>query len=55
MGMAWTELAKLMREAGAATVSELDDAVVADYAEKLWVVQSSASLMQDPKEPEDGA
>ena len=55
VGMAWTELAKLMREAGAATVSDLDDAVVADYAEKLWVVQSSASLMQDPKEPEDGA
>ena len=55
VGMAWTELAKLMREADAATVSELDPGVVNDYARKLWVVHSSESLMQDPKEPKGGA
>lgn len=51
VGMAWTELAKLMREADAATVSDLDAEVVNDFAMRLWVVQSSESLMQDPKEP----
>ena len=51
----WGELAKLMREREAATVSELDDDTVADFAERLWVVQPGGSLMQDPKPepPED--
>ena len=55
VGMAWSELAKLMREGGAGTVSELEPGVVSEFAEKLWVVHSSKSLMQDPKEPEGGA
>ena len=49
VAMGWRELAKLMRERGAATVSELDDATVADFAERLWVVQPGGGLMQDPK------
>lgn len=48
----WGELAKLMRERGAATISELDEETVIDYAERLWVVQKGGSLMQDPKQPE---
>lgn len=45
----WRELGKLMREQGVATVSDLDDATVAEFAERLWVVQPGGSLMQDPK------
>ena len=45
----WRELADLMREREAATVSDLDAATVAEFAERLWVVQPGGSLMQDPK------
>jgi hypothetical protein len=48
----WGELAKLMRERGAAAISELDGETVVDYAERLWVVQKGGSIMQDPKQPE---
>ena len=51
----WRELAALMREREAATVSELDDATIAEFAQRLWVVQPGSSLMQDPKpEPPAG-
>ena len=43
---AWSELARVMDEAGAATVAELDPAVVAERAERLWVVPPGGSLLQ---------
>ncbi|CAN5444965.1 hypothetical protein BH20ACT15_BH20ACT15_14870 [soil metagenome] len=51
VAMAWGELAKLMCEREAATVSERDGETGTDYARKLWSVQPSKGLMQDPKEP----
>ena len=54
VGMAWSELAKLMRDSGASTVADLEPDVITDFARRLWVVHSTESLMQDPKEP-DGA
>jgi hypothetical protein len=49
----WGELAKLMREQGAATIAQLDGETVIDYAQRLWVIQPGGSLMQDPpKQPE---
>jgi hypothetical protein len=51
VAMAWGELAKLMGERGAATVSDLDAETVAEYARKLWVTQPAGGIMQDPKEP----
>ncbi|MDP9189740.1 MAG: hypothetical protein M3O25_10870 [Actinomycetota bacterium] len=51
VGMAWSELAKLMKEKDAATVSELDEATVGEFAKRLWVVQPGGSMMQDPKGP----
>lgn len=35
---AWEQLAGVLDEAGAATVSELGADVVVDYAHKLWIV-----------------
>ena len=49
VAMAWRELAECMRERKAVTVSDLDAATVAEFAERLWVVQPGSSLMQDPK------
>ena len=34
---AWGELARRMRETGATTVADLDEAVVAQLAEPLWI------------------
>jgi hypothetical protein len=42
---AWTGLAKLMEERGAATVADLDPASVAERAERLWVVPPGGSLL----------
>lgn len=51
VAMAWVELTKLMAERGAATVADLDEQTVVDYARKLWIVQPSGGIMQDPKDP----
>lgn len=42
---AWSELARLMEDAGAATVADLDPAAVAERAQKLWVVPPGGSLL----------
>ncbi len=34
---AWSELARVMSQAGAGTVAELDPAVIEDYARRTWV------------------
>ena len=43
--MAWGELARLMDGAQAQTVADLDHAVVAERAERLWVVPPGGSLL----------
>jgi hypothetical protein len=48
---AWGELAALLREREAATVSELGAETVVDFAERLWVIPKQGSLMQDPTDP----
>lgn len=53
VAMAWVELAKLMAERNAATVADLDEPTINDYARKLWIVQPSGGIMRDP--PEDPA
>jgi hypothetical protein len=45
VAMAWGELARLMQEAGAETVAELDPQAVAERAERLWVVPPGGSLL----------
>ena len=45
VAMAWGELARLMDSAQARTVADLDPAVVAERAEKLWVVPPGGSLL----------
>lgn len=42
---AWTGLAKLMEQQGAGTVAELDPAVIAERAERLWVIPPGGSLL----------
>jgi hypothetical protein len=42
---AWTELARAMEAAGAATVADLKPAVVAELASRLWVVPPGGSLL----------
>lgn len=42
---AWGELGRLMDEAGARTVGELDPEAVAQRAERLWVVPPGGSLL----------
>jgi len=42
---AWRELARTMREAGAARVGDLDDEVIAGLAERLWVLPPGGSLL----------
>ena len=37
---AWSELGRVMAGAGAGTVAELDPAVAAQYAHRLWVTRS---------------
>lgn len=51
VAMAWVELAKLMGERDAATVADLDEPTITDYARKLWIVQPSGGIMRDPPEP----
>jgi hypothetical protein len=41
----WSELARAMRTAGAATVGDLDPQLAADYARRLWVVPPAGSLL----------
>lgn len=49
----WTELAALMDEEGAATVADLATDRVTEFAERLWVIQPSRSIMQDaPPDPD---
>jgi hypothetical protein len=45
VAMAWGELARLMHEAQARTVADLDAEAVAQRAEKLWVVPPGGSLL----------
>jgi hypothetical protein len=42
---AWSEFARVMDTAGAATVGELDRELVAEHAERLWVVPPGGSLL----------
>jgi hypothetical protein len=42
---AWRELAMALEQAQAATVAELDAAVVGELAPKLWVVPPGGSLL----------
>lgn len=42
---AWGELARLMDEAHAQTVADLDPEAVAQRAERLWVVPPGGSLL----------
>ena len=45
VAMAWGELSRLMEQANAATVGDLDPNAVAERAEKLWVVPPGGSLL----------
>ena len=45
VAMAWGELARLMDGAHAETVADLDHAVVAERAERLWIVPPGGSLL----------
>ena len=45
VAMAWGDLGRLMDEKGAATVGDLDPELVADRAQKLWVVPPGGSLL----------
>ena len=45
MALAWSELGRLMRETGAATVADLDREAVVERAERLWVVPPGGSLL----------
>ena len=42
---AWGELGRAMQAAGAATVADLDPAVISELAGKLWVVPPGGSLL----------
>ena len=42
---AWGEFARLMDEAGAETVADVDRDAVSEHAEKLWVVPPGGSLL----------
>jgi len=42
---AWSAFARVMDESGAATVADLDRTVVAEHAEKLWVIPPGGSLL----------
>ena len=41
----WTELARAMQSAGAATVADLDPETAVDFAARLWVVPPGGSLL----------
>jgi hypothetical protein len=45
VALAWGELARLMEDAGATTVADVDPVAVAQRAEKLWVVPPGGSLL----------
>jgi hypothetical protein len=45
VALAWSELARLMEDAGAGTVADLDPEVVCTRAQKLWVVPPGGSLL----------
>ena len=42
---AWTIFARAMDDEGAATVADLDAEIIAEHAEKLWVVPPGGSLL----------
>ena len=44
VAMNWRSFAKILERAGAERVSDLDDATVNEYAEKLWVVPPGGSM-----------
>jgi hypothetical protein len=46
VAMAWAELSRLMDDAGADTVADLDRDAVAERAERLWVVPPGGSLLR---------
>jgi hypothetical protein len=45
VAMAWVEFARLMEDAGAQTVADVDPAVVAERAERLWIVPPGGGLL----------
>jgi len=42
---AWSELSRVMNEAGAATVADLDPTEITERAQKLWVIPPGGSLL----------
>jgi hypothetical protein len=42
---AWAELGRVMKDAAAATVAELDQVASAEFARRLWVVPPGGSLL----------
>jgi hypothetical protein len=46
VAMAWGELSRQMEADGAALVSDLDPAAVAERAEALWIVPPGGSLLR---------
>jgi len=45
VAMAWSEFARLMEEAGAETVADLEPDAVSERAQKLWIVPPGGSLL----------
>jgi hypothetical protein len=45
VALAWSELARLMEDTGAATVADLDQDAVTERAQKLWIVPPGGSLL----------
>jgi hypothetical protein len=45
VAQAWAVFARTMDAAGAATVRDLDPEIVAEHAEKMWVVPPGGSLL----------
>jgi hypothetical protein len=42
---AWTVFARAMEDAGAVTVGDLDPEIIAEHAQRLWVVAPGGSLL----------
>jgi hypothetical protein len=45
VAMAWAELARTMEKEGAARVADLTEPVLAERAERLWIVPPGGSLL----------
>jgi hypothetical protein len=45
VALAWAELARMIDEAGVATVGELDDETVLRWAERVWVIAPETGMI----------